>query len=72
MAVIPLRAVLPGTVDPALCKLHCAVWNGENHPIDVLARDWDEWTPHRSIASHEQDPATELRHAPLRHAVVRQ
>lgn len=44
MDVIPLRAVLPGTVDPALCKLHCAVWNGENHPIDVLARDWDEWT----------------------------
>jgi hypothetical protein len=41
---IPLRAVLPDSVDPALCKLHCAVWNGENHPTDVLARSWDEWT----------------------------
>lgn len=20
------------------------MWNGENHPIDALARDWDEWT----------------------------
>jgi len=42
--IIPLRSFLPESVDPALCKLHCAVWNGENHPIDVLARDWEEWT----------------------------
>src|SRR5258708_5586906 len=25
------------------CKLHCAIYNGEDHPIEVLARDWDEW-----------------------------
>lgn len=41
---MPLRAVLPEDLVPARFKLHCAVWNGEQHPIDVLARDWDEWT----------------------------
>ncbi|MCG5432422.1 GIY-YIG nuclease family protein [Mycobacterium sp. MYCO198283] len=41
-AAIPLRDLLGG-LDPKLCKLHCAVWNGEDHPIDVLARDWNEW-----------------------------
>jgi hypothetical protein len=39
---IPLRSLI-GDLDPTMCKLHCAVWNGENHPIDVLARSWDEW-----------------------------
>jgi len=34
---------MPDTVDPARCKLHCAVWNGKEHPIDVLTRSWDEW-----------------------------
>jgi len=41
-AGIPLRGLL-GDLDPTACKLHCAVWNGEHHPIDVLARSWDEW-----------------------------
>lgn len=44
MEAIPLRDVLPDEVISSQCKLHCAVWNGQNHPIDVLARDWDEWT----------------------------
>ncbi len=24
-------------------KAHCAVWNGSNHPLDVFARDREEW-----------------------------
>jgi hypothetical protein len=39
---IPLAGVL-GDLDATKCKLHCAIWNGEDRPIDVLARDWDEW-----------------------------
>jgi hypothetical protein len=42
VAAIPLRSLL-GDLDPAECKLHCAVWNGQDHPIDVLTRSWDEW-----------------------------
>jgi hypothetical protein len=41
-AVIPLRS-LTGDLDPAVCKLHCAVYNGLEYPIDVLARSWDDW-----------------------------
>lgn len=41
-AVIPLRSLI-GDLDPTECKLHCAVWNGEEHPIDVLARSWEDW-----------------------------
>lgn len=40
--VIPLSSLV-GDLDPKSCKLHCAVWNGEEYPIDVLARSWDEW-----------------------------
>lgn len=39
---ISVRPLL-GELDPARCKLHCAVWNQRDHPIDVLASDWDEW-----------------------------
>ena len=43
MSAIPLNDFL-GDLDPAECKLHCAVWNREEQPIDVLARSWeDEW-----------------------------
>ncbi|WP_216917696.1 GIY-YIG nuclease family protein [Nocardia noduli] len=42
MAAIPLRSLI-GDLDPKACKVHCAVSNGINHPIDVLARSWDEW-----------------------------
>lgn len=43
MEAIPLAALLPAGLDPAECKLHCAVFNGERHPIEVLATSWDEW-----------------------------
>lgn len=43
MEPIPLRSILGTLVDPALCKLHCAVWNGEEQPIDVLTNSWDRW-----------------------------
>ena len=39
---IPLSPLM-GDLDPRACKLHCAVWDGEDHPIEVLARNWDEW-----------------------------
>ena len=39
---IPLESLL-GDLDPAECKLHCAVWNREEQPIDVLARSWEVW-----------------------------
>lgn len=43
MQPISLAALLGADVDPAQFKLHCAVFNGETHPIDVLANDPDEW-----------------------------
>lgn len=42
MHAIPLRSLI-GDLDSTQCKLHCAVWNGEDHPIDVLTRSWEEW-----------------------------
>jgi hypothetical protein len=39
---IPLSDLL-GELEPRQCKLHSAVWSGHNHPIDVIARSWDEW-----------------------------
>ena len=43
MELIPLSALLGADVDPAEFKLHFAVYNGEAHPIDVLANDPEEW-----------------------------
>ena len=43
MQPIPLASLLPGDFDPGTCKLHCAVYNGKNYPIDVLANDPEEW-----------------------------
>jgi hypothetical protein len=39
---IRLRDLLSG-LDPTQFKAHCAVWNGEEHPLDVYARSPDEW-----------------------------
>jgi hypothetical protein len=39
---IALRGLL-GEIDPSEFKLHCAVWNGRDQPLDVFARSWDEW-----------------------------
>ena len=43
MEPIPLAALLGSTVDPTQCKLHCAVFNGEEHPIEVLSNDPERW-----------------------------
>lgn len=40
--VIPLTS-LSGNLESIECKLHYAVWNGEEYPIDIPARSWDEW-----------------------------
>lgn len=53
-AVIPLRSLI-GDLDPTLCKLHCAVWNREEHPIDVLARSWDAWVGWNSWRNSRND-----------------
>jgi len=42
VSAITLRSLI-GDLDPTACKLHCAVYNGIDHPIDVLTRSWDEW-----------------------------
>jgi hypothetical protein len=34
--LIPLASLLPANFDPASCKVHCAVFNGQDYPIDVL------------------------------------
>jgi hypothetical protein len=43
MGHIPLASLLPAGFDPSQCKLHCAVYNGEAYPIDVLANEPEEW-----------------------------
>ena len=30
-------------LDPTQHKLHCAVWNGRDHPLDVFAESWEKW-----------------------------
>ena len=51
MQPIALEALLPAELDPTTCKLHCAVFNGEEYPIDVLASDplgWQGWNSWRA------------------------
>lgn len=51
MQPIALEALLPADLDPTMCKLHCAVFNGEEYPIDVLASDpvgWQGWNSWRA------------------------
>lgn len=55
MEPIPLAALLGAAVDPAQCKLHCAVYNGEHHPIDVLSNDPDEWAGWNSWRGPKDD-----------------
>lgn len=50
MDPIPLAPLL-GDLDPTTVKLHCAVWNGKEHPINVLSSDpagWQGWNSYRS------------------------
>ena len=52
MQQIPLEALFPADFDPTSCKLHCAVFNGESYPIDVLASDpadWQRWNSWRGV-----------------------
>lgn len=55
MKPIPLASIFPPELDPAACKLHCAVFNGERHPIDVLANDPEEWRRWNSWRGHHDD-----------------
>lgn len=55
MEPIPLASLLDSAVDPAQCKLHCAVYNGEHHPIDVLGNDPHEWEGWNSWRSTNND-----------------
>lgn len=43
MDLISLATLLPQGFDPTQYKLHCAVYNGETFPIEVLGNDLDEW-----------------------------
>lgn len=55
MEPIPLVSILPAGLDPAACKLHCAVFNGERHPIEVLANDPEEWRRWNSWRGQHDD-----------------
>jgi hypothetical protein len=52
MDPISLAALLPPDFDPKHYKLHCAVYNGEAFPIDVLGNDpegWQRWNSWRNV-----------------------
>ncbi len=51
---IPLKSLI-GDVDPTQFKLHCAVWNGSDQPLDVFARSWDEWVGWNSWRNAKND-----------------
>lgn len=55
---IKLRPLL-GALRPEDCKLHCAVWNGTSHPIEEMARsfeDWTWWNRYRADKDHFNRP----------------
>jgi hypothetical protein len=52
MEAIQMSDLLPGGFDPAQCKVHLAVWNQIEHPIDVLAtsdQEWQRWNSWRGV-----------------------
>jgi hypothetical protein len=51
---IPLRTLL-GDLDPTEHKLHCAVWNGEVHPLDDYASSWERWVGWNSWRGNRND-----------------
>lgn len=55
MEAIPLTALLPDGFDAKEHKVHFAVWNQFEHPIDVLARSQDEWQGWNSWRSVKDD-----------------
>ncbi|WP_035919573.1 GIY-YIG nuclease family protein [Knoellia sinensis] len=55
MDEIPLSWLLSRDLDPEKYKVHFAVWNGIQHPIDVLATNADEWQGWNSWRSVNDD-----------------
>lgn len=52
MRAIPLTDLLPHGLDPRAYKVHFAVWNTIEHPIDVLTTNqeaWQGWNSWRSV-----------------------
>jgi hypothetical protein len=35
--------------------MYCAVWNGEQHPIDVLSNDPEGWAGLEQLPEHKDD-----------------
>jgi len=55
MKLFDLLGLLSPTLSAADCKLHMAVWNGEEHPLDVfLAGDFEEWQRWQSKRNFER------------------
>ncbi len=52
---IALSTLLGADFDATEYKLHCAVYNGDAHPIEVLANDPDEWKRWNSWRSVNDD-----------------
>jgi hypothetical protein len=55
MEAIPLTSLLPEGFNPSQYKVHFAVWNQTEHPIDVLATDREEWQGWNSWRSVKND-----------------
>lgn len=55
MRPIALASILPAGFDPTMCKLHCAVFNGQRYPIDILANDPVEWQRWNSWRGDKND-----------------
>ena len=55
MKLFDLLGLLSPTLSAADCKLHMAVWNGEEHPLDVfIAGDFEEWQRWQSKRNFER------------------
>lgn len=55
MQAIPLTALLPENFSAKQYKVHFAVWNQIEHPIDVLATNHEEWKGWNSWRSANND-----------------
>lgn len=55
MKLFDLLGLLSPALSTADCKLHMAVWNGEEHPLDVfIAGDFEEWQQWQSKRNFER------------------
>jgi hypothetical protein len=55
MEAIPLSALLGADFNPAEYKLHCAVYNGQAYPIEVLVNDPERWKGWNSWSNVNDD-----------------